>query len=225
MSAQEDLTLSILIDRIRVLVGASAGWVVAKQSDATRVVAVSGDVGMIRVGSIVDGGSASYVASSGQPLALAPRQGDAFVEQGAVALLGRIPTALISLPCLYADDVVGAVEIVDKVEGARFSLDDLEIGGRVRRRGGRGARGLPWRCCRGRERRPARRRASSTRARRLRALPIRFLGSRCPAVQWLRVSSLHTPANRKPFDWTPRSRSTTSRPRGRGEERPGLECG
>lgn len=129
MSAGHDQTLEVLVERMRGLVAASAGWIVARQADASRVVAVSGDVGMLRVGSVVDGGSASYVASTGQPLALAPQHGDAFVEQGAVALLGRVPTALISLPCPYSDDVVGAVELVDKSGGARFSLDDLEIAG------------------------------------------------------------------------------------------------
>jgi len=129
VSAHDDQTLRILLERARAAVGAGAGWIVATQPDGARVIVVAGDTGGLEAGAFAQGGSASYVASSGQPLALAPRSGDPFVEQGVSAMLGRTPSSLMSLPCVYSDDVVGAIELVDKDGGGRFSLDDLEIAG------------------------------------------------------------------------------------------------
>jgi len=127
VDALDDQTLRVLLDRARAAVGATAGWIVGARDGGATVVVVSGDVGALGPGARVEGGSATYVMASGQPLAVAPRPGDTYVATGAVALIGRTPEALLSLPCLFGEDAVGALELAGKDGGGRFSLDDLEL--------------------------------------------------------------------------------------------------
>ena len=42
-------------------------------------------------------------------------------------LLGLAPTAVLGVPCLHDDEVVGVLELVDKVDGTTFTFDDVEL--------------------------------------------------------------------------------------------------
>ncbi len=74
------------------------------------------------------GGSVGFVAASGHPIALAPRDGDPHVAGGVLGALGLLPTALLSVPCLVDGDVVGVVELIDREDGGRFGFEDVELG-------------------------------------------------------------------------------------------------
>lgn len=109
--------------------GAAASWVLALDGDGLRAVAAAGE----RAGDLVgtrlsaDVGAPGYVVSSGQPIAIAARGGDPRLGDGLAARLGKPPTAVLCVPCLYDDAVAGALELVDKGGGKAFSFDDVEL--------------------------------------------------------------------------------------------------
>jgi GAF domain-containing protein len=109
--------------------GASAGWVVALEGERLRAVGTAGEGAGALLGSELapGAGTAGYVVSSGQPMAIVPRGGDPRLAEGLGARLGREPTSVLCVPCLDDDVVVGAIELVDKAGGGPFSFDDVEL--------------------------------------------------------------------------------------------------
>jgi len=108
---------------------ASAGWVLALEGERLRAVAASGERSGELVGTQLPAGvgMAGYVASSGQPIAIAPRGTDRRLAEGLGARLGRLPASVLCAPCLHDDVVLGALELVDKAGGGPFSFDDVEL--------------------------------------------------------------------------------------------------
>jgi phosphoserine phosphatase RsbU/P len=109
--------------------GAAAGWVLALDGERLRAVGAAGERAgeLVGVGLSVDVGTAGYVVSSGQPIAIAPRGADPRLADGLGARLGRLPTSVLCVPCLHDDAVLGAMELVDKAGGGPFSFDDVEL--------------------------------------------------------------------------------------------------
>jgi sigma-B regulation protein RsbU (phosphoserine phosphatase) len=109
--------------------GAAAGWLVAVDGERLVVRAVAGAAPESLLGTSVapSGGAVGYVVSSGQPLALATRAGDARAAEGLAAVLGQSPGSVLCVPCEADDAVVGALEVVDKAGGGSFSFDDVEL--------------------------------------------------------------------------------------------------
>lgn len=125
----DDPVLAAALSALCTATTARTGWAVALDGDALRVAAARGALADRARGLVVPvGGSAGFVAASGHPIALAPRQGDAHVADGVLGALGTVPTALLSLPCLVDGDVVGVVELIDREDGGRFGFDDVELG-------------------------------------------------------------------------------------------------
>jgi GAF domain-containing protein len=71
-------------------------------------------------------GSAGFVAASGQPLAITRHGDDPRFNEGVAGLLGHEPLTVLCVPCDNDDDIVGALELLDKRVGP-FSFDDVEI--------------------------------------------------------------------------------------------------
>lgn len=109
--------------------GASQGWLLARSGDGLAVTAAAGgEPGRLLGATVpVGSGTAGYVVSSGQPVAIAPRPDDERFEGGIAALIGRRPTSVLCVPCGDDEVVHGALELVDKQGGGTFSFDDVEL--------------------------------------------------------------------------------------------------
>jgi phosphoserine phosphatase RsbU/P len=109
--------------------GAAASWVLALEGERLRAVAAAGERAGELVGELLsaDVGAPGYVVSSGQPIAIATSGGDPRLGGGLADRLGKAPTAVLCVPCLHDDAVVGALELVDKAGGKAFSYDDVEL--------------------------------------------------------------------------------------------------
>jgi len=107
--------------------GAGGGWLLAARGDRLSVVAASGPDPAIGVTVAAGEGTAGFVVASGQPLAMAPRDGDPRFAEGVMAITGRRPTSVLTVPCATDDGVVGALELVDKVGRGSFGFDDVEL--------------------------------------------------------------------------------------------------
>jgi len=107
--------------------GAGAGWVLAIRGDQLAVIAAIGVDGLVGTEVSADVGTAGFVVTSGQPLAIAARAGDARLSEGVFSLLDELPTSILSVPCSSAERTVGALELIEKMGGGRFTFDDVEL--------------------------------------------------------------------------------------------------
>jgi GAF domain-containing protein len=109
------------------LTAATAGWAMALRGDRLVVVGAVGASELMDVDVAADSGTAGFVVTSGQPVAMAARSDDARLHEGVFGLLAERPTSVLCVPCSTADTVVGVLELVDKAGGATFSFDDVEL--------------------------------------------------------------------------------------------------
>jgi len=76
-------------------------------------------------------GIAGYVFSTGQPLAVADVAADPRFERGTAERTGYVPRALLAVPLVDEEGIVGVMEWLDRTDGAPFDLADLETATRV----------------------------------------------------------------------------------------------
>lgn len=128
-AAAGDPVVRAVLDAAVDSTGASAGWVLAVNGSRLQAVAVAGIAsGDALVGAHValGAGTAGYVATSGNPLALSGASGDGRLDDGFVALTGLRPASVLCVPCLGGADVAGVIELVAAADGA-FGFDDVEV--------------------------------------------------------------------------------------------------
>jgi GAF domain-containing protein len=116
-----------VVDSAVTATAASAGWVLALDGQRLVVVAARGGGDLVGAEVPADAGTAGFVVNSGQPMAMAVREGDARLGEGVLGLLARRASSVLCVPCTAGDTVVGALELVDKAGGATFSFDDVEL--------------------------------------------------------------------------------------------------
>ena len=127
MTSLGDPVLQAITEAAVGATGAAQGCVLRADGEELQVVAAAGGdhpgdlLGVaLRAGS----GAAGFVVASGQPLALSPTGRDPRLERG---VAGSRPTALLCVPCAADGVVAGALELVDKAGGGRFTFDDVEV--------------------------------------------------------------------------------------------------
>ena len=121
--------LQAIVDAARDATGAAGAWALSLRGDRLRAMAAAGERAGERVGADMpaSSGTAGFVGSSGQPIALSPRRADPRLADGLASHLGRPPASVLCVPCVYDEAVVGALELVDKAGGSSFSFDDVEL--------------------------------------------------------------------------------------------------
>jgi GAF domain-containing protein len=129
MMATVDPVLQALTQAAVDVTAAAEGWLLAVHGDHLRVVAAAGDEPGRALGTTTSlgEGSAGYVVSSGQPLALGLGGGQDRFGSGIIGQLGREPTSVLCVPCTTEHEVIGALELIDKAGGSTFSFDDVEL--------------------------------------------------------------------------------------------------
>jgi len=128
MAATSHPTLQAITEAAAEAAAASYAWLLASEGDGLAVVSATGpDVGATVGRALAAGeGSAGYVLSSGQPLALQLQPDDASPWAARHPLLGRVPETILSVPCPGSSGTHGVLELLDKTGGA-FSFDDVEV--------------------------------------------------------------------------------------------------
>jgi GAF domain-containing protein len=108
---------------------ATDGWIVSSLDEVLYIAAAAGPTADRLLGRQITNvaGSATFVIGSGQPVAISPRGDSDPLGRSVAELTGRRPTSILSVPCSTGSDVLGALELVDKAAGDRFSFDDLEL--------------------------------------------------------------------------------------------------
>lgn len=76
-------------------------------------------------------GIAGYAFGTGQPLAIADVRADPRFELETAERTGYVPRSLLAVPLVDDAGIIGVMEWLDRLDGAPFDLDDLEVATRV----------------------------------------------------------------------------------------------
>ncbi len=108
--------------------GATAGWLLEREREELVVRAAHAEHPGRLIGRRVPvSGTAGFVVSSSQPLALSNVSADERFAPSSDDAVLHAANSVISVPCSDEDETRGALEVFDKVGGASFSYDDLEL--------------------------------------------------------------------------------------------------
>lgn len=75
----------------------------------------------------INQGIAGHVAMSGQPMAISSVKEDARFNQEFAESTGYVPSAILAVPLLLHDKVIGVMEVLDKINASSFSLQDMDL--------------------------------------------------------------------------------------------------
>jgi GAF domain-containing protein len=77
----------------------------------------------------VDHGLAGYVAMTGQPIAVSNVQQDPRFKQDFAESTGYVPRSILATPLVVDGQVIGVMEVLDKISAPTFGLQDMELVG------------------------------------------------------------------------------------------------
>jgi GAF domain-containing protein len=72
-------------------------------------------------------GIAGYVAMTGQPLIVSQVEEDARFNRSFAEQSGYIPQSILAVPLRLGETITGVIEVLDKVSGDSFTLQDIEL--------------------------------------------------------------------------------------------------
>ena len=72
-------------------------------------------------------GIAGYVAMTGQPIAISNLQQDARFNKDFAQSTGYVPRSILATPLLRGDQVIGVMEVLDKIDAPSFGMQDMEL--------------------------------------------------------------------------------------------------
>lgn len=75
-------------------------------------------------------GIAGYVASTGQPIAIADASQDPRFAREIGEAIDYVPSTILCVPMYLGDRLIGVLELMDKAHGAHFSASDMAVLGR-----------------------------------------------------------------------------------------------
>lgn len=74
-------------------------------------------------------GIAGYVALTGQPIAISNVLEDTRFNQDFAKSTGYVPASILAVPLISRDQVIGVMEVLDKISAPSFGLQDMELMG------------------------------------------------------------------------------------------------
>lgn len=77
----------------------------------------------------LDSGIAGYVAMTGQPIAISDVRRDPRFEREFAESTGYVPDSILATPLLWEGEVIGVMEVLDKVDAPSFGMADIELMG------------------------------------------------------------------------------------------------
>ncbi|MFN2190489.1 MAG: GAF domain-containing protein [Candidatus Promineifilaceae bacterium] len=75
----------------------------------------------------INKGIAGQVAMTGQPMAISSVQDDARFNQQFAESTGYVPSAILAVPLLLHEKVIGVMEVLDKNDASSFTLEDMDL--------------------------------------------------------------------------------------------------
>jgi GAF domain-containing protein len=72
-------------------------------------------------------GIAGYVVMTGQPLAISNVRQDARFNQDFAKSTGYVPNSILAMPLKSGEQVIGVMEVLDKINAASFGIQDMDL--------------------------------------------------------------------------------------------------
>jgi GAF domain-containing protein len=85
--------------------------------------------GVIGLSIAPDQGIAGYVFTTGQALALSDVASDPRFGRSVAERTGYVPRSIVAVPLMDDEGTIGVLQVLDKRDGAAFSLHDVELAG------------------------------------------------------------------------------------------------
>lgn len=130
--SDDELLLSIVAASVRIFGASAASILLVDDADQTLVFRVEvGNKQPDLVGRRIplDRGIAGYVAMTGQAISVSNVMQDQRFNAEFAQSTGYIPDSILATPLLMGDRVIGVLEVLDKIKGASFGLQDMELMG------------------------------------------------------------------------------------------------
>jgi GAF domain-containing protein len=121
---------SIVEAAARIFGGAAASILLVNEEKRTlefRVAYGTANRDLVGMSFPLDRGIAGYVAMTGQPIAVSDVQRDARFNRDFAEATGYVPHSILATPLLSGERVIGVMEVLDKIEGASFGMQDMEL--------------------------------------------------------------------------------------------------
>jgi GAF domain-containing protein len=123
--------LRSIVEVARAIFGAQASSIFLLDEAADELVfaAVAGEVEQFLVGrrSPASTGVAGWVASSRTPLVLEDVQADPRFARDVAENTGYVPKGMMAVPLLDEERVLGVLQVLDRPQRSRFSLQEMEL--------------------------------------------------------------------------------------------------
>jgi GAF domain-containing protein len=125
-----DLLQSIVEAAAKIFGAAAASISLINEADQVLDFKVACGVGrdqIIHTQIPLDQGIAGYVAMTGQPLAISDAQQDPRFRMDVARQTGYVPRSILATPLIYGDQVIGVMEVLDKINAPSFGMQDMEL--------------------------------------------------------------------------------------------------
>ena len=128
---QHRALLQSIVDVARAIFGAKASSIFLFDEEAEELVfeAVAGEGEGDLVGTRLPAstGIAGWVLVTRQPLVIDDLASDPRFARGAAEQTGYVPNAMMAVPLLYGEDVLGVLSVLDPPEGTRFGIAEMDL--------------------------------------------------------------------------------------------------
>jgi GAF domain-containing protein len=130
MREDQDLLQSI-VDAAAQIFGAAAASIAlvdeAQQKLVFKVAYGAGKENVVGLSVDLDHGLAGYVVMTGQPISVRDVKQDARFNKDFAGSTGYVPRSILATPLLVEDQVIGVMEVLDKINATSFGMQDMDL--------------------------------------------------------------------------------------------------
>jgi GAF domain-containing protein len=126
----QDLLQSIVDAAAQIFGAAAASIALVDEKEQQLVFKVAygaGKENVIGLSIPLDHGLAGYVVMTGQPISVRDVQQDARFNQNFASSTGYVPHSILATPLLFNDQVIGVMEVLDKINAPSFGMRDMDL--------------------------------------------------------------------------------------------------
>jgi GAF domain-containing protein len=126
----QDLLQSIVDAAAQIFGAAAASIALVDENQQRLVFKVAYGVGRENVAGVsipLDHGLAGYVVMTGQPISVRDVRQDARFNKDFASSTGYVPHSILATPLLVGDQVIGVMEVLDKINAPSFGMQDMDL--------------------------------------------------------------------------------------------------
>jgi GAF domain-containing protein len=126
----QDLLQSIVDAAAQIFGAAAASIALVDESQQKLVFKVAYGIGRENVAGVsipLDHGLAGYVVMTGQPISVRDVRQDARFNKDFASSTGYVPHSILATPLLVGDQVIGVMEVLDKINAPSFGMQDMDL--------------------------------------------------------------------------------------------------